>query len=128
MRIVHGRVSKTNLPDYADKRRRRKLKEKAGALHDTVHNRLVGFPNDEYEKNLRKNINTYYKNEINVDDAERKAVSSVLGYFQPIPEYEPRYYTKNGVKILANKPFLNSDGKPFKQQFITKNGKRFRIR
>ncbi len=127
-RFVRGRVSLTNLPDYADEARQQKLKAKENDLYAVVHNRIVGYPNNEYETKLRKNIDRYYKNEVDVDQAERRAVSKALSYLKPLslePEFD--YNPKTHKRDIPSPPYLNSNGKQFKP-FITKNGKRFRIR
>lgn len=128
MRFVRGRVSLTNSPDYADTARRKKLKQKQQSLYSVVQNRIVGYPDNEYETKLRKNIKRYYDGEVDVDQAERNAVQHALGYMHPVPDYEPRYRTDFNTlkKTLINKPILNSNGEPFKPHYITKNGKRFR--
>ena len=127
MRIVRGRVSKTNLPDYADEARTRKLKEKENMLSAIVYRRIIGYPNDEYETKLRKNIQKYYEREINVDQAERSAVQNALRDLSPVPEYEPRYMHQNGKRVLVNPLPFDKTKNITKLHYITKNGKRFRI-
>jgi len=148
MRIVHGRVSKTNLPDYAEEARERKIQEKKNNYQNAVEFRLSGYqfgkdtPENykKYEDKIKKNLLRYYVTQSHnpkydtkyyadnsLDYLDNKAVANVL-QLQPL-SVEPRYTynpeTYKRDKLL--KPYLNANGKPFKPHYITKNGKRFRI-
>ena len=53
MRIVHGRVSKTNLPDYAEEARERKIQEKKNNYQNAVEFRLSGYQfGDSFDNSL----------------------------------------------------------------------------
>jgi hypothetical protein len=146
MRIVRGRVSLTNLPNYAEETRERKIQEKKNAYQNAVEFRLSGYQygNDtpeNYKKNedrIKKNLLRYYVTQSpeydtrhytdnSLDYLDNKAVANVL-QLHPL-SVEPRYgynpETHKRDKLL--KPYLTANGKPFKPHYITKNGKRFRI-
>lgn len=147
MRIVHGRVSLTNLPDYAEEARERKIQEKKDSYVREVAFRLSGYqfgkdtPENykKYEDKIKKNLLRYYVTQSAVppldneyytknslDYLDNKAVAKVLE-LQPVPT-EPRYYynPKTHKRDILAPPYVNEHGKPIKP-FITKKGKRFRI-
>jgi|LWDU01.1.fsa_nt_gi hypothetical protein len=147
-RFVRGRVSKTSLPDYAEEARERKIQSKKNAYQSEVQFRLSGYQGGKdtpenykkYEDRIKKNLLRYYvtqsaipplDNEYytknSLDYLENKAVAKVLE-LHPVPT-EPRYYynPKTHKRDILAPPYVNANGKPFKP-FITKNGKRFRVR
>jgi len=147
MRIVRGRVSLTSLPDYAEEAKERKIQGKMNAYQSEVAFRLSGYQGGKdtpenykkYEDKIKKNLLRYYTTQSpeydttyytdrSLDNLEKKALAKVLE-LHPVPT-EPRYAynPETHKRDILLKPYVGSNGKPLKPHFITKNGKRIRIR